>query len=96
MGILLQGIKEVWHNFTNPIEDNNEPVAEISGDNFVAIARQSGLSQEAINELVRNRMGVNLPVRRRANNIKSVDDKKDAPAKKSLTPKRENKEIERD
>ena len=55
MGILLDGIRELLHNFTSQVEDSNAPVAEMSGDNFTAIARQSGLSQEAINELIRNR-----------------------------------------
>ena len=48
----LEGLKEVLYNFTHQIEDNNAPAVEMSNDNFVALARSCGMSQEDIVEML--------------------------------------------
>lgn len=96
MGILRKGLREVLHNFTSQISDINAPNVEISTDNFVAIARKSGMSQEDIAELLKNRNGVEVKIKRTKNIGKNIEVKEQSEAAKSQTMEKEESEIELD
>lgn len=61
---LLAGLREVIHNFTSPIEDTNAPTVEISPEAFVAMAKKSGMTQEQIQECLKNMNGIKITKRR--------------------------------
>ena len=66
MGILRDGIKELIHNFTSKIDDNNIANEDISDDNFIAIAKASGTSLDDIALLQKTRNGVQLSSKAKA------------------------------
>ena len=91
----LEGLKEVLYNFTHQIEDNNAPTVEMSNDNFVALARSSGMSQENIVEMLKNRNGIELKKKRTSNVSKNSVIEQPDKTNKSKVLKRNEKGIER-
>ncbi len=75
MGVLA-GLREVIYNFSNPVRDEHVLENDISDDSFIEIARNSGMSQEDINELLGNRKGVKLVFKtqeKNKNNLRSQE-----------------------
>ena len=62
---LLAGLREVLYNFTNPVEDINAPTVEISAEAFVRMAKKSGMTQEQIQECLKNMNGITIAKRTR-------------------------------
>ncbi|MCI8272638.1 MAG: hypothetical protein HFJ55_00965 [Clostridia bacterium] len=95
MGALIEGIRELIHNFTSPIEDANMVVDDISSDNFVAIAKRSGLSLEDISELSRNRNGIELVSKKKTSKVRETSKGNTIETTEGVSKRREDKEMER-
>ena len=91
MGVLA-GLREVIYNFSYPVRVEHVLENDISDDSFIEIARNSGMSQEDINELLGNRKGVKLVFKtqeKNKNNLRSQETISNARGRKQ-----EQKEIE--
>lgn len=87
---MIAEIKELIHNFINPVIDNNARDVEISDDNFMSLAMASGMSLEDINLLQKTRNGIELTTKK----VKKVQEtKKD---KIQIEVVRESKEKNKD
>lgn len=87
---MIAEIKELIHNFINPVIDNNARDVEISDDNFMSLAMASGMSLEDINLLQKTRNGIELTTKK----VKKVQEtKKD---KTQIEVVRESKEKNKD
>lgn len=62
-------LKEVFYNFTQPIQDVNMGQIDITDKEFETIALANGVSVEALQELKRNREGINLNTSNTKNKI---------------------------
>ena len=92
---LLAGLREVIHNFTSPIEDTNEPTVEISAEAFVAMAKKSGMTQEQIQECLKNMNGINIT--RKHPKTPQIENKEDKNKKiEDITPRKDKTKRETD
>ena len=53
-------LKELFYNFTQPIQDANMEQIDISDKDFESIALANGVSAEVLKELKNNRNGINI------------------------------------
>lgn len=87
---MIAEIKELIHNFINPVIDNNARDVEISDDNFMSLAMASGMSLEDINLLQKTRNGIELTTKK----VKKVQETKKY--KTQIEVVRESKEKNKD
>ena len=92
---LLAGLREVIHNFTSPIEDTNAPTVEISAEAFVAMAKKSGMTQEQIQECLKNMNGINI-TRRQPRATQRIDKEDENKEIEDITPRRDKTKGEKD
>ena len=81
MGALIEGIRELIHNFTSPIEDANMVVDDISSDD--------------ISELSRNRNGIELVSKKKTSQVRETRKENTIETTEELSKRREDKEMER-
>lgn len=87
---MIAEIKELIHNFINPIIDNNARDIEIPDDNFMNLAMASGMSIEDINLLQKTRNGTELTTKK----IKRLEEVKND--KTQIQVLKENREKKND
>ena len=90
-------LKEVFYNFTQPIQDVNMGQIDITDKEFETIALANGVSMEALQELKSNREGINLNTSNTKNKVtKVITNIKEEKKEKSIKIQTKNdREIER-